>query len=398
MSSLLQTFRILFESDAEDVEKGAKAAGKAIDDLEDKIKDTDGTTKQLGSSFLGLTRSAQTAIAGIISFGAISAGLINVAQQTDDIGKFSQALGLNVSQVSAWSEAVIRFGGSAQSFQSSLGGLTLQLSDFALTGSGPAIEVFARLGISAFDSAGRIRSAFDILPELADTFQSLTQADAVNFGQKLGLDQGTILLLQQGRREIDSLIRRQTELGTVTEEDARLSAEFNKSWADFSQVISDAGRSAGIFFFPMLTKAFEAVEDLIKLLRDNKDLVTGFFLGMAGAITAFLIPALLRSLVALGPYLLLAAAVIAIGVAFALVYEDIKAFREGNDSLIGEIIKKYPRVGDAVKAVGESFNALKKTALDVFEDIKKIPSDPEEAFKGLSKNSQMALSLSVRQP
>jgi hypothetical protein len=385
VASLLETFGILFESDAEDVKKGAEEAGKATDDLEDKISATDVTAEKLGKSFLGLTSSAKSALASVVGFAAISAGIVNAAQQADQVGKFSEVLGLSVQEVGAWSEAVIRAGGSAQGFQSSIMSLTSQLTDFVITGGGPAMEVLARLGVSAFDAQGKVKTAFDLLPDLADAFERLSAAEAFAFGQKLGLDQSTILLLQQGRREVEELVRRQKALGVTTKEDAKLAAEFNDAWADFTQQSNDVFRALGTTVLPILTKVFSLVDDFTDLLVENKDLVIGFFIGIAGAITAYYLPVMIAAagaaIAAMAPFLLLAAIVTAIGVAFALVYEDVVAFMNGQDSLIGKMLEKWPVLGEIIDTLKESFKSFAEFVGKAFDFLLTLPDKIVEGFK-----------------
>ncbi len=379
MPSILETFTLLFETDAEDVTRGAEDALDAVDNLEDQINRTDDSTTQLGESFLGLVESAQGAIVSLVGFGAITAGILNAAQYADDIGKFSQRIGANIEDVNAWSEAVIRSGGSATGLQSSVESLTNQLTDFVLTGGGEAAEVFARLGISAFDATGQVRSAFDLLPELAESFENLTSAEAVGFGQKLGLDQGTILLLQSGRREVDALVRKQRELGTITQEDADIAAAFNDAWADTRQVFNRLFTTIGNFILPILGEVLGSIQKFVQFLQENKTLVTGFFIGAGAAITAFYLPAVIRAAIAtiaaIAPFIAIAAAIAAAGFAFALIYEDIQAFIAGNNSLIGLFVEKYPLIGDAIDAVSQAFKFLGATAQEIFAAIKDLPND-----------------------
>ena len=377
MAGILETFGILFESDADNVKKGAEEAESAAEDLEGKLGDIDDTTTELGDSFLDMIGSAKGAIAGLLSAGAIAGGLINAAQMTDEIGKFSETLGLNISEVSAWSEAVVRSGGDASGFRGSIKSLTDGLTDFTLTGGGPAADVFARLGINAVDSSGKVKSAFEILPELADTFKDLSKAEAVGFGQKLGLDQGTILLLQQGKAAVDDLVGRQKELGVATQKDYEIAAKFNDIWADTKQVFNSVFIASGSSILPMFTSILRGAQDVAFFLAENSDLVTGFFIGAAGAVTYFFLPAMLSAaaatLATIAPFVLIGAAIAAVGTAFALLYEDVQAFLSGNDSFIGSISKDYPIVGEFVKQlasnIGTAFDALKwigQFLLDLF--------------------------------
>lgn len=376
MASLLETFFILFESDSKDVKRGAEEAGKVVDDLEDKLKDTDVATKDIGKSFLEIMKSSKAAIAAVLGFGGITAAIINSAQQTAQIAHFSRAIGLNMVEVGAWSQAVIRAGGSAEGFQSSISSLTGQLTEFSLTGGGKIGETFARLGIQAFNAGGKIKTAFEVLPELADKFEQMSKAQAVNFGQKLGLDIGTILLLQQGGRSVDELIRKQKELGVATEEDAQAAIEFNIAWQNFVQRAQRGIMDLANIMLPVLENILDSFGDFVQFFKDNEDLISGFFIGVAAAITLKYLPAIIRAgiatFAAMAPFILIASAIAAVGVVVALVYEDIVKFNKGQNSLIGEAIKKWPILGDIIEGVKNSFVSLFDIAGKVFKVIKEI--------------------------
>lgn len=389
--SLLQAFQIVFESDSSEVEKGAKEAGKSVDKLEDKLVDTDKAAESLGDSFLGVVTSAQGALAGLLSIGAITASVISQAARTDELGKFSETLGLNIEDVGAWSEAVVRSGGDANAFQGTIGSLTDKLTDFGLTGGGATAEVFARLGINARDSGGKIKSAFDVLPELADSFQTLSKTESSALGQKLGLDQGTILLLQQGRMAVDDLVDRQKQLGVATQEDYEIAAKFNDQWADTKQVFGSLAIATGSKLLPSFTMILKGAEKVIFFLSENEDLVVGFFTGAASVITYLYLPAMasaaLATLTAIAPFLAIGAAILAVGAAFALIYDDVQSFLSGQDSLIGQFVDALGGVMDTVMEtvddIGEAIDELIEKITGIFKSFSDIAGSVGDFISGI---------------
>lgn len=380
MASLLEAFVVLFESDTSDLEKGLDGAEKKTDEFSESMRDAEKESKDLGKSFLGTVSSAKGAIISLLGLGGISAALIGSAKTTDALGKFSQRLGLNISDVDAWGEAVIRSGGTAQGFQSTLAGLSSGLAEFARTGTGGLADIFAQLGIAAFDAEGNVKDALDILPEIADRLQGLSATQSTEIAEKLGLDTGTILLLQQGRGEVEKVIRAQRELGATTKEDAKVAAAFNDQMADVQQMFRKIVTSIATAVLPMFKFFLDGLKSIIDFAKNNKQLVVGFFVGIGLAAAVLLIPFL--KLIAVAA--LVTAAIAAIGAAFALVYEDIQAFRKGQNSLIGEMVKKYPILGDAIKAVGDAWEYVKDKASEVWSILKSIPDDVEGGFKRLT--------------
>lgn len=382
--SLLSTFGILFETDAEAAKREIDGVDQSLgntentaNDAADSFDDLGGAVDDSAGSFFGLAEGLGVAAAGLIAVTGIFAGITSQALATDEIGKFSETLGLSIEDVGAWGEAVKRSGGDAGAFRGSLEGLNGQLTDISLTGGGEASEVFARLGINALDAGGKVRNAFDVLPELADSFQNLSKAEAVGFGKKLGLDQGTILLLQQGRVAVEELVGRQKELGVATQEDYLAAAQFNDAFDDTKQVFANLFASAGTTILPLLTTMLKGFQSIVGWVKQNSTLVTGFFVAIAGVVAAVYLPAMasaaIATLTALAPFILIGAAIAAVGVAFAVLYEDIMAYVNGQSSYIGDLAKKYEWFGKYIDAIISgmkfAFKTLSEFATEMFNNL-----------------------------
>lgn len=365
--SLLNTFAILFETDAkeakedieqlsdvlEETEGSAKGAGAGLDDVSDAA---DNNSFAIG----GLTKSLAGLAIAYVSFEAIATGVMENALAIDKIGKFSQVLGENIVEIDAWGEAVARSGGSADAFRGSVESLNTRLADIKITGGGEIVKTLAMMGVNATTAGGQVKSAFDVLPQLADSFQRMSASQSFSFGRKLGLDQGTILLLQQGRQAVDELVERQKMLGGVTEDGYKKAALFNDQWDDTKRMFNSLWMTGNSTILPILTDVLTLLEKGMMWVRQNQDLVEGFFIGVAGVITTYYLPAIssvaAATALAIAPFLGIAAAITAVGVAVALVYEDFVKWSEGGDSLIGDMLGP--------------FTEFKEQMLQIFEDIK----------------------------
>ena len=348
----IDVLKLVFDSDASGMKRGTQDAKKGADDLKKSVLETDRASQELGDSFLSMVSDAKGSIASLVGFSTVTAGILNEAARVDKLGKFADTIGQNIEEIDAWGQVVARNGGTAEGFQGTLKGMTDSLTELALTGGGPAAESLARLGISAFNAGGGLKSAFEILPEIADSFESLSKAESVAFGQALGLDQGTILTLQQGRFEVGQMVKRQKELGVATEEDAEIAREFNTAWQDTRQIFSSVFREIGTDVLPVLSTMLVSSQEFVTFLKNNESFVEGVFLGLAGIMATKLAPALLAALT--NPIAL--AALLVLG--FALAYDEIKNFLAGNESLIGKISEKYPVVGKIVKNLARDIKAL----------------------------------------
>ena len=380
MASLLESFVFMFESDTSKLEQGIDEAEKGSGKLKKTIDNTDKSAKDLGKSFLDTVSSAKGVLISLAGLGGLSAVLIGNANSVDQLGKFSQRLGLNIEDIDAWGRAVEKSGGSMEGFQSTVGSLSSSLAEFARTGSGSLAEMFAQLGIAAFDEQGNVKQVLDILPEIADRMRGLSASQSAELAEKLGLDQGTILLLQQGRAEVDKIIRKQKELGTINEKDAKIAAEFTKQMNNIQKVFGNVVTYIGTAILPAFSAFLDSLLGIVEFARSHKTLVEGFFIGIGVVLLAILSPfALIIAKAAL-----VVAAIVAIGAAFALIYEDIIAFNNGQDSMIGELVKQYPILGDVIKAFGDSWDYVKEKALEIWDILKSIPDDVEGGFKRLT--------------
>jgi hypothetical protein len=365
--SLLTAFGILFETDSKEASDDTKKLRKELEGTETAAKGATGSMDDVGDAahssglfFNGMTSAIAGTVASLVSLGAVSAAVMSRAFAVDDLGKFSETLGLNIEKLDAWGAAAQRNGGSAEAFRGSVAGLNGALTDISLTGGGDAAEVLARLGISATDSAGRIRGVFDILPEIADAFQNLSKAESVGFGSKLGLDQGTILLLQQGRDSVEALVEQQKALGIVTKEDYEAAAKFRDTWDDTKRVFWSVVTTGSTTILPFLVDGLELVQDFVNWTQQHSDVVVGFFSAIAAVVTATYLPAMVSAaaatLAATWPIVLIVAAIAAAGVAIGLIYEDIQAYINGFDSLIGRLAEKFEAIQKIIDNIKKVLN------------------------------------------
>ena len=291
--AILETFYILFKSDASDVKKGADDAEKSTKHLEQSLKNVGKETEHIGAGFAAAARSVVGLFAGIASINGIISGFHAAVNEVTEVGNLSRELNVNVEALDAWGHAVQRTGGTAAGFQSSLKSLSEHF------GTTPAI-------------------ALQLLPRLASSFSKFNQFQANQYGKSLGLDQSTIYLLQQGRREVEATIKQQKELGLVTQQQVEVTRKYDNA-------LYDAGRAYNTFFRELAVPLLPGFTKAIDYLITHKDIVVG-------AMAAIGIGA-----VAMGTKFAIAfpeiAAVTAAIAAFALVYDDIKAFKEGRKSI-----------------------------------------------------------------
>jgi hypothetical protein len=344
--SVLDTLYILFKSHgAKEVKEDHDKIKKSSDDVEKSLKNSDNAVNKLDNSLGHLAKELGAIAASYFSIRAILEGFKNSVDYASQIEYSSELLKINTEVLDAWSNAVLRTGGSAKGFSESLRNLS---NNLWVTGD----------------------TALKILPQLADSFQKMGRNASFQYGKTLGLDEATILLLQKGRREVDAIIARQKELGLVTKKDAAIVREFNFQWQDTNHSLRSLFWTLAADILPILSKFLKSIEMGALYFREHSEVIKGSLIaiGIAAGLMAIGIAAANIEIVAI---------TVAIGAAiaaFGLLYEDIRYFIKGNESMIGHILERWPEVGKAVRATVDEFERFFKFLDRIYEKYYKIIS------------------------
>ena len=348
---------------------------------------TDGVkqgAKEAESAISGMTSSIVAKL-GVLSAGAAAALSVfsrfgEYVGQADAMGKLANALDVDIEKMHAWGEAAARAGGSVEGFQSSLEQMQGQLSRIALTGTSRMKKIFEGAGIDAGEM-GRQRDSFAVMMDLAEKAETMSKAEFFGLGRSLGLDRGTIMLLQQGRAALKDAIQAQKEFGVYSKEDAKLTADWNDRVADFGQVMKSFSAIIFRMILPAMTKFVEIVNKAVAFLRRHEKFVQAFFIGLATVITAILLPALAKMAAAwlANPMTLTITALVAAVAALALTFEDLVVWAEGGESAFADI---WEAIFGSPEEAKQTWEDLKKFFTDLWADIKKGASEAWDAIAG----------------
>ena len=365
--SVLETFMLLFETNTDEVKKGADEAGRVVDNLENKIKNTDTATSSLSGSFMGVAKTAAAMLATFVSIGAITRGVFATSEFTARMNDASESLGISVETLTTWGAAVKENGGSTEGFIGSVQSLSSAMAMMDATGRSRVFPFFKQLGIDMLDASGKARPVLDLLPELADAFQKMPKEQANAFGRRLGLDQGTILLLQQGRREVEAVLNKYKELGIVTQKDAAISDKFHDSLDMVGHVLTVLFAKIGSMILPVMGKLAESFASFVSWIADNQRLVLAFFTALASIMTVLLLPAI----AALGSAIYTIGLPIAAAIGLiTILADDFMAFFDGAPSLVGAVVDKLTDMWVTIKGIVNDIKlALQYTGMLAFGDV-----------------------------
>jgi hypothetical protein len=183
-------------------------------------------------------------------------------------GRLSHTMQMGAEDVSAWQGAIKQVGGSAESANSALQGLSSEMHRFVITGQSQMLPVLSRLGIDLFDQNRQLKTAGQLWLEIADAIkrEGMSPSQAASFlGMIPGANQDMINLLIKGRGAVEGYIKAAREAGTTTKESAASAQEYQKSLSLLEQSATDLGRSFVTFVTPALSTAMDAMRRWIQV-------------------------------------------------------------------------------------------------------------------------------------
>lgn len=394
--TILDTFFILFDSDASKLDKGLGDTEKKADGLIDKLKGVDKEGSKAGASLYDLIGKGAGLLGVGLSIGALVAGVKSTAAAYDELGKLAARFRSTADAVDEFRDAAGLLGISEETSVGALKALDTAIQDTFL-GMGRAKKVFEEMGIAVTDAHGKIKPTTEVMTELAGKMKDMEKGTQIRVMERLGLDPSMLKLFNA---DLVALQKRMADVdkasGFNLDQAVKRSAEFTKATKGLTlevntlkMYIEKLSEGFKIATMPFFTEALGVATKYVKmfvdfLLKHNK-FMEGVFIAVGGAIAYFLIPAAINGAIAvwamIAPFALIGLAVVAVGVAFALLYDDIMNFIEGGDSMIGQVVNKWPIVGQILKALGAEFVFLWDVAKALFNFLVGMFDDPAAAFE-----------------
>lgn len=370
MATLIDTFVSVFTSDTDGLRQGREEARRSTDDIVKGMKEADEQANKTSRSVASmLTR----AVAGIASIEAARRALQGVMNRSDEIHLLNQtaeAIGTNVTQLDAFAKAVQDSGGESQAAISSIENMYRALGEAAVNATGSQAQALARAGVQLRDAQGDYRDTIDIMLDLSEAMSDMGGPEAESIAQQLGIsDRRTIETMIQGRQELERTMRAHAEYGAVTQEAAERAGELDSANNYLNQGLGALRDRVVVAVLPAITWVVERLGEWARWIYENQTVVEGFFIAVAGIVARRFLPTMVSAASSvwalIAPFALAAAVALGLGAAFVLIYDDIRNFIAGNDSLIGQIAEEYPAIGRLIEWLGGVFK-------EVFEAIGSI--------------------------
>lgn len=330
---LLNKMLFLFEADADSIKKGTQEGKKGADDLTSAMKKADEQSKKTSSNFATFAKGALGWLATAAAASKTMGMAVARAGEIEALDTLSLKMGASITQTDALARSIVELGGSTDQAQSDLASLADSMRE-------------------------RNIKPMEGMLNLADQLAGMNYDQATKTLKNYGItERSTVELLRKGSGEVRRMMLAQEKNGAITQEAADKAKAFNQSLNNLKRVSSDAANGFAQFLMPVLTKVIDFLAKAGKWAVENKTFVIAFFAGVAGIVTALYLPAMLSAaaatIAATWPFIAIGLAIAAAAAMFALIYDDIMNFIEGNDSLIGQIINDFPIVGEIINLIVE---------------------------------------------
>jgi len=390
--ALLDALTYIIDADNSKLNKEIDKSEKKTDEFGKSMLTAEGRAGLMEEKIKGAFTRIGAAILATVAASKALETFNNHVQTVEQIRNTSDALGVAIEDVDAFGKAIERMGGDAQGARDSLTDMAESIGEALQDVESGRAKTFKALGISLKDVNGNAKNAVQGMVELAGAVEGMGREQAVFRIKELGItDNRSVELLLKGRQEVERMLRVQKEQGVVTKESAERVRVYSETLAKLKQSAGVATSGIVDWILPAITWFIQKLDSVVSWMNRHDTFVKGFFIGLTAILTAMFLPAVVSATAAvwalIAPFLAVAAPIAAVVALFALLYDDVMNFLDGNDSLIGQISEKYPIVGETVKAMAEAVKAAFKWVVDAistsWEVIKGFPDKVVGAFTSM---------------
>jgi TP901 family phage tail tape measure protein len=254
--SLVGALRASLTLDSAEFVKGSKRAQNSSDKLKSNLATLSGTMKKVGIALAAAGAGLAYAIKGQLNY-------------IDQIGDMAEKLGVPVKEMSRLAYAAKAVGVPLETLEMAIGKLSKGMAD-AADGTGPAAEVFKKLGVDVLDSTGKMRESEAVLQDLSDRLVAMPDgaaktAMAMELFGKSGAEM--LLMLNNGGEGLRVLTAEAKKMGMeITEEQAKSAGNFSNN---IERLKTLAG-GLGLKLAAALAPALESITNwLIKFVTDD---------------------------------------------------------------------------------------------------------------------------------
>lgn len=357
-----------FQTQAKNAEKQFSNLEKSVIKTENahkkatvQVKKADEQIKKLSAGLNVAFRAFATLTASIMGASGFSKLANDISKANIELENTSKNLGLTSREFSKLNGAMEMTGENASGMTSYMKSLSNDINSFVMMGDSSVLPYFNALGIGLLDSSGKARNLDAVLIDLSDKLSTMDRKQAYTIAKHLGMDDGTANTLMRGREEMQRLLDLQKDIYVSSEQEIENSRKLAEMQGLLSLQFKGLKTIIGNALTPVLIFLSEKLTSIIQFIIKHKKETESVFLGIASAITLFMLPAITSAIAMVTAFLLpftpLIAAVTALSGAFVLLFDDYKTWANGGKSLFdwGAFTNYIKNTNLSVNNLGKAF-------------------------------------------
>lgn len=284
MANIIDALVVTLGLDSSNYQKGQKEVNEGLNKVRENSVATAKEMELRGKQAAAFVSSIKSELIGL--FAVITAGkglssfISDSVSGTAALGRFAANLNMSARDLDGWGKAAELFGGTAEGVRGSLQHIAGGIQQFALTGESELIPIFRSLGIAVSDSSGKVRDYREIMLDVADKFKGMSGQEALSFGKRLGLDDGTITLLRKGRQAVEDIVAQTTKASGVTQQSVEASQRVQREMALVRQQFEGVGQAIYESLGPALEMLSGDLGEFSAWVSDHRVEIQGFFTGL----------------------------------------------------------------------------------------------------------------------
>ena len=277
MASVIDSLVITLGLDSSQFRKDQVAVADSSKKLKESLvkdgKDVEKSGKDAAESWGALRKEILGTIAAFIGLDAIKNAVGDVTKFNKELSQSAQAIGVSAQELSAWGMAVERMGGDANSARASLQHLADIFNELKSGKASPETFFwFSRLMAEGGVKLNAAKPMLEQLPQIAEGLKNIaaTQgaARAIFVGKQLGLDEGTIRLLMQGKDAVKAIVENMRKLAPTAEQIDKTN-QLYQAWVSLRQTFDSATNILVSRLSPALTWLVNKTRELIEEWRSG---------------------------------------------------------------------------------------------------------------------------------
>lgn len=325
----------------------------------DSFNKAEGAVQGFNDKIASIFKFAGAALAT----GAVAMAIQRTADRFNDLGDIAARVGnTTVKELDKLGYVAELTGSDAATAQASFENLSRTIGE-ASQGIGKGAIIFEKLGLSAKNSSGQVKTTTEVLEDVKAKIEGLSAAEQAAYIQRLGLDKTMIGMLTSDTSEIISQYEKRTQaLGINVDEAADLGAKYNDAIKVAKRGFDDIVTALVVKILPPITIAIDRVSRLMneniglissyidpiaKAISIGADLVTGFITGigklfsvldewplyLAAVGAAFKALSFIIKMSPIGKIITLVTTLMTV---FGLLVDDFEVWKKGGKSFFGD--------------------------------------------------------------